>query len=899
MTERSIFLEALEKETPEERAAFLDTACGSDAALRRQVEALLREYAGAGDFLEVPAAALTPPDPNPSAETADAPSPGPYTDLTTHARGGLGEVFRGTDPVLNRTVAVKRLLDQHADVPGRRRRFLLEAEVTARLEHPGVVPVYGLFRGTGGRPEYAMRFVQGPTLWDAIRDYHAGPADPVAFRRLFQSFLQVCQTVAYAHSRGVIHRDLKPQNVMLGKFGETLVVDWGLAKVVGRPTEVQEEPAAESTLVPESGSQDETAMGSAVGTPAYMSPEQAAGRWDVIDHRSDVYGLGAVLYTVLTGKPPLEKGNWPELQQKIQRGDFPRPRQMKPDVPRPREAVCLRAVALDPAARYQSAQALATDVEHWLADEPVAAYREPVWSRARRWAKRHRTLVSAAAVLLVTAVVGLSVGAVLLDRARVETDNQRKAAVTAQRKAEAINRFLIDDLLKQANPVNNAVGDKLTVRDLLDKASARLGGQTSLAEQPDVEADVRDVIGHAYEYLELPAKAEPHYRRGWELRAGLLGPDHADTLSLRNRYVWAVVIQGRLPEAETLAQDALDACTRAFGGAHPQTAEAARNLALVRINQGRFKDAVALLQRARQIVNATRAPDDIQTLETNNDLAVSLAMAGHPVEAVPILRSNVDHRRRLDARNPQLATALSNLGGTLVTLGRFSEAEPLVREAIELGTELLGADNLPTLSSRNLLGYVLEGQGKWDEADKTYLAVLADRRRVAPPFMVERTLAPLARLYAKQQRWPDAARRLADLILSQHPDPKRDPAAVTAQLTAALAGTADPATAGPLLRECRDAVKARLAAGDWLTAELTSRYGDCLRREGKYTEAEPVLVAAANDVAKAVGVAPWGAPAARDRVADLYDAWGKPAAAAKWRAGPPREVGPPPRLVKP
>ncbi len=162
----------------------------------------------------------------------------PFTDLTPHARGGLGEVYRGTDPDLHRTVAVKCLQDRHARNADSRRRFLLEAEITARLEHPGVVPVYGLYAG-GDQPAYAMRFVEGQTLAEAIAGYHAGRPDPVAFRRLLQSFLQVCQTVAYAHSRGVIHRDLKPANVMLGQFGVTLVVDWGLAKVVGRPEDIR------------------------------------------------------------------------------------------------------------------------------------------------------------------------------------------------------------------------------------------------------------------------------------------------------------------------------------------------------------------------------------------------------------------------------------------------------------------------------------------------------------------------------------------------------------------------------------------------------------------------------------------------------------------------------------
>jgi serine/threonine protein kinase/tetratricopeptide (TPR) repeat protein len=807
---------------------------------------------------------------------------GPYVGLKPHAQGGLGEVCTASDTELNRTVAIKRLQEKFAANLALRQRFLLEAEITARLDHPGVVPVHRLLHDLCGRPGYVMRFIQGQTFAEAITRHHAAPT-ALTFRRLLHSFLQVCQTVAYAHNRGVIHRDLKPTNIMLGKFGETLVMDWGLAKVVGRP-EPARSAGEEGTLIPESGSgSGETALGSAVGTPAYMSPEQAVGRWDVIDHRTDVYGLGAVLYTLLTGRPPLEKTNWPEMQQKIQRGSFPRPRQIKPATPRALEAVCLKAMALDPPDRYPSVQALAADVEHWLADEPVAAYREPPPARARRWARHHRTLVSTAAVLLVAAVIGLSVGAALLQRARSETEQQRKAAVTAQRKAEAINRFLIDDLLKQANPMNNPVGDRLTVRDLLDKAAARLDAQINLAEQPEVEAEVRGVIGRAYEYLGLAEKAEPHYRREWELRAGLLGSEHADALAARNRLVWAVIAQGRLQEAEPLAQDALDTCARTLGETHAVTGSAAGNLGKLRMLQGRFDEAVAPHRRAKQIADRTLDPDDLQTLEADNDLATALTMAGRPKEAIPLLESVVRRYRRINPRNPELATSLSNLGGTLWVLGRFKEAEPVVQEAIKLGTETAGADYHTTLASRNLLGHVLEGQERWAEAEKCYQAVLADRRRVAPGLVVQRTLAALARLYAKQQRWADAARYLGELILAQRPDGQRPAEGLTAALTAALGGTADPATAGPLLREGRDAFKVRVAGGDWLTAELASRYGDCLCRQGKYAEAESILVPAANDIAKGAGVPAWSVSAARKRVADLYDALQKPDKAAGWR----------------
>ena len=234
---------------------------------------------------------------------------GPYIDLAAHARGGLGEVYRaptrpciGPSPSSGSRTAWPTT-PRAADASCWRPRSRL------RLEHPGVVPVFGLFLEAGDRPAYAMRFVQGPTLWDALQKYHAAAPNPLAFRHLLQAFVQVCQTVAYAHSRGIIHRDLKPQNIMIGKFGESLVMDWGLAKIVGRTDQAKAAPVAEETLMPDSGSGGETMMGSAVGTPAYMSPEQAAGRWDIIAHAADVYGLGAVLYALLTNKPPLEGGD--------------------------------------------------------------------------------------------------------------------------------------------------------------------------------------------------------------------------------------------------------------------------------------------------------------------------------------------------------------------------------------------------------------------------------------------------------------------------------------------------------------------------------------------------------------------------------------------------------------
>jgi serine/threonine protein kinase len=298
----------------------------------------------------------------------DALPAGPrYTRTSLHAAGGMGSVWLARDTQVGRDVALKELRAEAATGPTAA-RFLREARITGQMEHPGVVPLYEIGHDAAtGRPFYTMRFVRGQTLTKKALTFHghrrAGQEEPLELVHLLTAFVSVCNTVAYAHSHGVIHRDLKGQNIILGDFGEAIVLDWGLAKRLdGSDDGLDAGPQGNGAALSQAG---HTLMGEVIGTPAYMAPEQAEGRLDLVGPRTDVFGLGAILYEILTGSPPFAAADTFSVLRMAARADIPPPHTHWPDVPPGLEAACLRALARAPADRHATATELAQEVQGW------------------------------------------------------------------------------------------------------------------------------------------------------------------------------------------------------------------------------------------------------------------------------------------------------------------------------------------------------------------------------------------------------------------------------------------------------------------------------------------------------------------------------------------------------
>ncbi|MEO1615467.1 MAG: WD40 repeat domain-containing serine/threonine-protein kinase [Planctomycetota bacterium] len=369
--------------------------------------------------------------------------------LRPHAKGGLGAVSVAQDTQLKREVAVKEILSNVAKKESSLARFQQEAEIAGALEHPNIVPVYGLGTFEDGRPFYAMRLIRGDSLKTAIAEYHAAPAgEPqqdhqVLLRRLMLRLVDICNAVDYAHSRGVLHRDLKPGNIMLGKYGETILVDWGLAKATGKQDAYAN--TDETTDTPVDVDAQLTGQGQIIGTPTFMSPEQASGKLDSLGPATDIYSLGGTLYCILTGKPPHDGDSVQDILSSVRSGDIQYSRQILRGIPPGLSSICKRAMALRPEDRYASAGDMAADIEAWLADGPVSAHAESFFEWTGRLFRRNRSLtlsvLSAATVItLISFVTAIWVNQARLSerRAKDAEQTQRLVAESNARRANSL-----------------------------------------------------------------------------------------------------------------------------------------------------------------------------------------------------------------------------------------------------------------------------------------------------------------------------------------------------------------------------------------------------------------------------------------------------------------------------
>ena len=650
-----------------------------------------------------------------------------YRILRPHAKGGLGEVFVAFDNELQREVALKEIQEQHADHADNRARFVYEAEINGGLEHPGIVPVYGLGQYPDGRPFYAMRFIHGDSLREAIKKFHDpstdGETQSLELRKLLGRFIDVCNAIEYAHSRGVLHRDLKPGNIMLGQHGETLVVDWGLAKEMGRTSELTEPtednflPALDSGSVP-------TMMGSAVGTPPYMPPEQAAGELDLLGPSSDIYSLGATLYHILTGQAPVTESDRRLLLRRVQQGDYPPPLEINPSIPPPLNAICLQSMALEQNDRYPTARELAEDIENWLADETVSSYQEKFLERLARWARRHRGWVQATAAALILITLVSIAAAFVVNAARQEEARQRQLAVAAEELAEQRRQETLQHLREAREAVDTWLtgtsdalkyypGVQWAREQLLEKAAQNYE-KFSSGQSDDLDINIERGrtglrLGDVYRLLRKTDAALTAYRSA-EKHFANLNAAHTDNpdciLELARTRTKLGLLLAELGQHDAAKEKyaAAIAPLDALKTADSPTLQIQLVLSAALINQGELLAATGYANQADQMLaDATVDLEGLVTADSN--------------DVQPIL---------------VLSTGRSSRASTLENLGRYKEAEKESRQAIAAFDRLVSRepDNPKYVeyraSARIHWATVLRALGRYRDEFKAYEAAIED-----------------------------------------------------------------------------------------------------------------------------------------------------------------------------
>ena len=746
------------------------------------------------------------------------------------ARGGMGRILSARDRRLGRAVALKEL---KADATPEAARFVREALVTARLQHPAIVPIYEAGRWPDGSPFYAMKLVSGRSLDALIRAAGSLP-ERLA---LLPHLLAVAEAVAYAHSQRVIHRDLKPANVLVGAFGETVLVDWGLAKDLSQPSSGDAGKPAPSRTAAGDG---ETVVGSVLGTPAYMPPEQARG--ETVDERADVYALGAMLYYLLVGAPP-HAGT--TVQEVLAAAATQRPEPVEarePAAPGDLAAIVAKAMEPELARRYPTAAALAADLRRFQTGQLVSAHRYSPRELLRRFVRQHRAALGVAAVSLLAIAAAIVAGFVAVDRQARIAEAERDRARLEAAKATQVSAFL-REMLGSADP--RTEGRDVKVAAVLDRAAARLDSE--LQDQPEVKAALHLTLGQTYQGLGLLEAAESQLRKALLGRQALASVDAAELGRAQEAVAFLLLEKGELEPAEALFREALASFERASlsDSEHALTARANRATALE--NLGRFDEAEAEHRQVIAITRRLQGQDSLSLAASLNNLGVVLGQQGDWAGAEPLHRESLEIIRRVKGpKSLEAAAALTSLANAVESRGDLAGAEALYREALDSRRTALGAEHPDTARSLYALASLLRTRGEPAQAEALCREGLGLRGKVLPD--THPMVAALLQV-----------RGLSLLDLKRAKE------------------------ALPLLRESLALRQAVLPAEHWLLASSESVGGACLTALGRFAEAEALLLRANERLTKALGPSHERTVETRRRLVSLYEAWGRPHQADPFR----------------
>jgi non-specific serine/threonine protein kinase/serine/threonine-protein kinase len=633
---------------------------------------------------------------------------GPYHLLELIGTGGMGEVWLAEQKYpLPRRVALKLIktgMDTHEVVA----RFESERQALALMNHPAIAKVFDAGSTAQGRPYFVMEYVAGNPI-TIYCDKHR-----LTTHERLELFMHVCEGVQHAHQKAIIHRDLKPSNILVTDVdGRPVpkIIDFGVAKAISQRLTVE-------TMF--------TRAGSLIGTPDYMSPEQADLGGEDIDTRTDVYSLGAVLYELLVGALPLDlrKLSFEEILRRLREQDTVRPstkvrtlgeesitnaqnrrtepasltRQLRGDL----DAITLKALEKERARRYGTPSELAADIGRHLRNEPVLARPASVAYRMRKYIRRHSVGVAVASGLVLLLAFFATVQAFQLRRITRERD-----------RADRVTNF-ITSMFKMSNP-SEARGNRVTAREILDKASKEIS--TGLASDPVLQGHLMDVMGTVYLNLGLYSQAGPLFARALDIRRRVLGPEHPDTLKSMSNFGTTLEEEGRFAEAEHLHRQLLEIRRRKLGPDHEDTLVSMNSLANSLGEQGRYADAEKLIRQAVDIERRVFGPEHKKTIDSLENLAITLDQEKHYSEAEKLEQEVFNFRRRTQGlESPDTLRTMSNLGSTLAHIGNWGESEKLEREVLEIQRRVLGTEHPDTASTVYNLACIAAHGGHRDEA---------------------------------------------------------------------------------------------------------------------------------------------------------------------------------------